>query len=110
MRIPLVAAGLLALLSSARGYDDYEQPPISYSDSQPNDPVSRLQLRLDKREVAFSGSEREAVRQILRELNVPESSQMLVFSKTSVQRMRISPQNPRAIYFNDDCYVGWVPG
>jgi hypothetical protein len=72
--------------------------------------VSRLQARLDKREVVFSGSERDAVRQILHELKIPETSQMLVFSKTSVQRMRISPQNPRALYFNDDCYVGWVPG
>ena len=22
----------------------------------------------------------------------------------------ISPQTPRAIYFNDDVYVGWIPG
>ncbi|MEM6365920.1 MAG: hypothetical protein AAF745_15940, partial [Planctomycetota bacterium] len=39
----------------------------------------------------------------------PES-QVLVFSKTSLQRSRISPANPRAIYFNDDVYVGWVRG
>jgi len=109
MRFRFLAAFLLGLVP-AWGTDDYELPPISYSDSQPNDAVSRLQGRLDKRELAISGSEREAVRQILRELNVPESSQMLVFSKTSVQRVRISPQNPRAIFFNDDCYVGWVPG
>jgi len=34
----------------------------------------------------------------------------LVFSRTSLQRHRISPDNPRAIYFSDDMYVGWVPG
>lgn len=33
---------------------------------------------------------------------------MLVFSKTSLQRERISPARPRAIYFSDDAYVGWV--
>jgi hypothetical protein len=110
MRPSLFAACVLSLLLTARGSDDYEQPPISYSDSQPNDAISRLQARLDQREVRFTGSERDAVRQILHELKIPESSQMLVFSKTSVQRVRISPQNPRALYFNDDCYVGWVPG
>jgi hypothetical protein len=110
MRLSVFVTCLVAVLTSARASDDYEQPPISYSDTRPNDAVSRLQARLDKREVVFSGSERDAVRQILHELKIPESSQMLVFSKTSVQRVRISPQNPRALYFNDDCYVGWVPG
>ena len=35
---------------------------------------------------------------------------MLVFSKTSFQRERISPQTPRALYFNEDVYVGFIPG
>jgi len=33
-----------------------------------------------------------------------------VFSQTSFQLRKISPQRPRAIYFNDDVYVGWVRG
>ena len=110
MRIAFYALCLAGFVAATHASDEYELPPISYSDSQPDDAVSRLQTRLDRREVKFSGSERDAVRQILRELNIPESSQMLVFSKTSVQRVRISPQNPRALYFNDNCYVGWVPG
>ena len=32
---------------------------------------------------------------------------VLVFSKTSLQRERITPKTPRAIYFNDDLYVGF---
>ena len=32
---------------------------------------------------------------------------MLVFSKTSLQRERISPATPRAIYFNDEVLVGF---
>jgi len=47
---------------------------------------------------------------VLRALDVPVSSQVLVFSKTSLQRDLISPRTPRAIYFNDSVYVGWVPG
>ena len=43
-------------------------------------------------------------------LKVPKSSQMLVFSKTSFQRERIAPKTPRAIFFNDDVYIGFVQG
>jgi hypothetical protein len=34
---------------------------------------------------------------------------MLVFSKTSFQAPKISPKRPRALYFNDDVAVGYVP-
>jgi hypothetical protein len=50
------------------------------------------------------------MRQILAALGVPEASQVLVFSKTSLQKDLISPSTPRAMFFSDDCYVGWVPG
>ncbi len=36
--------------------------------------------------------------------------QVLVFSKTSFQFEKITPKPPRALYFNDDVYVGFVPG
>ncbi len=49
------------------------------------------------------------LRSVLKELDVPESSQMLVFSKTSLQRDHISPATPRAIYFNDHVMVGYIP-
>jgi hypothetical protein len=109
MFLRLLALTSLAAAALAQS-DDYEQPPIRYSDTAANDAITRLQARLEARELAFTGSEREVLRAVLRELHIPESSQLLVFSKTSVQRVRISPQNPRAIYFNDECYVGWVPG
>jgi hypothetical protein len=47
---------------------------------------------------------------VLDALKVPRSSQMLVFSKTSFQRERISPRTPRALFFNDDIYIGFIPG
>ena len=47
---------------------------------------------------------------LLDALEIPRSSQLLVFSKTSAQFRWINPGNPRAIYFNDETYVGWVPG
>jgi hypothetical protein len=47
---------------------------------------------------------------VLKQLDVPVSSQTLVFSKTSLQSESISPKTPRALYFNDDVYVAWVQG
>ena len=46
---------------------------------------------------------------LLAALDIPVSSQLLVFSKTSAQFRWITPASPRALYFNDDTYVGWVP-
>ena len=45
---------------------------------------------------------------VLGALRVPVSSQTLVFSKTSFQYPNISPEKPRALYYNDDVYVGQV--
>jgi hypothetical protein len=42
-------------------------------------------------------------------LQVPAESQVIVFSKTSLQRGKIRPRTPRALYFSDTVYVGWVP-
>jgi hypothetical protein len=50
------------------------------------------------------------LRGLLAALNIPETSQVLVFSKTSLQRDSIDPAHPRALYFSDDVYVGWCPG
>jgi len=50
------------------------------------------------------------LRAILDHLDIPVSSQSRVHSPTSFQFRRVSPQTPRAIYFNDDVYVGWVQG
>lgn len=97
-----------ALLPAAG--ENYENPPISYSKTAPADAVSRLQIRLANGNLDLSGNEQEIVHTLLAELNVPIASQLLVFSRTSLQRNRISPENPRALYYSDTCYVGWVPG
>ena len=47
---------------------------------------------------------------VLEELDIPVSSQMLVFTGTSFQGNLISPQRPRAIYFNDDIFIAFVQG
>ena len=89
----------------------FEEDTIHYAKSIGNNPVSRLQERIDRGEskLRFQG-ESGYLESLLRELNISTNSQMLVFSKTSFQRERISPQTPRALYFNDDVYVGFIPG
>jgi hypothetical protein len=47
---------------------------------------------------------------LLEALHVPIDSQIAVFSKTSIQSLRIEPSNPRVLYFNDSVAVGWVRG
>ena len=50
------------------------------------------------------------IRSLLKALNIPESSQAFVFGRNSFQIDQISPSRPRAVYFNDDTYVGFVQG
>ncbi len=89
----------------------YESPAIGYDNAGKNDAVARLQQRLERGEVKLEYSETDGyLSSVLKLLNVPVSSQGLVFSKTSFQLFRISPKNPRALYFNDDVYVGFVRG
>lgn len=102
----------LAPTGRAQGVPEYEKPPVNYSATPPADAIAALQRRLAAGEFAFRGDagEKEVLAALLAELRVPVSSQVIVFSKTSLQRGRIRPQQPRVIYFSDTAYVGWVPG
>ena len=77
------------------------------------DPLARFDRRLASGELQLD-FERENGRgyldSVLEALDIPASSQVLVFSKTSAQFRLIHPGSPRAVYFNDDVYVGWVHG
>jgi hypothetical protein len=75
------------------------------------DPVSRLQQRIASGECSLKFEpKRGYLAALLKELRIPIASQGLVFSKTSSQADQTSPRTPRAIYFSDDVYIGWVPG
>ncbi|MCO8125174.1 hypothetical protein NHH03_25785 [Stieleria sp. TO1_6] len=90
---------------------DIEAPPIEYSETPANNRVSRLIDSIESKAIELEYTrEHGYLRSLLAALEIPESSQTLVFSKTSMQVRHISRRNPRAIYFNDDTYVGWVRG
>jgi hypothetical protein len=90
---------------------DFESDPINYDAAPTTNPVSRLQESLQRGDAALDyDAERGYLPALLEMLQIDPSSQVLVHSKTSFQLHRISPKRPRALYFNDDSYVGWVQG
>jgi hypothetical protein len=88
--------------------DDFDREPILYRDTAPRNPISKLQddLKSGKKSLDHTDT-RGYLASLLKALDVPEDSQTLVFSKTSLQRERISADRPRALYFNDDVYIGY---
>jgi hypothetical protein len=91
--------------------DFWDREPIRYSDSVPTDRLAGLKEKLDARkEEGQLGYGLKALEFVLNELEVPKESQVLVFSKTSLQNSRITPQTPRCLYFSANAYVGYVPG
>ena len=89
----------------------YNQPPINYSSRQPDDAVTRLRQRLQNGQVELTDRGAQGkLQDLLKAFEIPIESQLLVFSKSSANARLITPKTPRAIYFNDEVYVGWVPG
>lgn len=100
----LFFGGYACLFSSVKA-----QQPIL--ETTRHDAVIHLQQRLERGDVKLEYSETTGyLKSVLQQLNIPISSQGLVFSKTSLQSNHISPDNPRAIYFNDNVFVGWIRG
>ncbi len=88
-----------------------EDPLTAYRAALPRDAISRLQNRIDSGKITLAyDSKLGYLPAVLRALQMPASSQVLVFSRTSIQKDEISPQTPRALYFNDETYVGYLPG
>lgn len=104
-RIALLA--LVAIGTSTQA-EDFDRAPINYTAATPDNLVSRLQARINRGDVKLDFADDFGyLPSVLKEFKIPISSQMLVFSKTSLQRDRIAPRTPRALYFNDEMYVGF---
>jgi hypothetical protein len=87
-----------------------EHPAIQYAARPTSDRVASLQT-------AIARSQRSLRRDpttgyltgVLDALGLSTASQLLVFSKTGVQRAYTSPHTPRAIYFDQSVAVAYVP-
>jgi hypothetical protein len=116
-RAALVAGLTVAAVAVAYGNRasvpaiNLDDPAIQYHTRMPHDAVSYLNLRIQRGQVHLKYEKPQGyLRAVLEALDVPVESQLVVFSKTSFQSERISPTNPRSIFFNDSVIVGWVHG
>lgn len=95
----------LVLVAIAAAYADNTAVPTNV--------VEALAAKLDKGEVKFTYAPdgHGYLKSVLEALKVSPESQVLPFTKSSLQFDRISPATPRAVYFSDDVAVGSVhPG
>jgi hypothetical protein len=103
-----VATIALGVTSVGYGQLDFEKPPIDYGKAETHDRVAQLAAKLNAGEVQLHFDKTHGwLPDVLKHLDISTDSQVLVFSKTSLQLHKISPHTPRALYFNDDVYVGW---
>lgn len=103
-------AKALAVVETDKPADPEEPVQPEHLVNPPANPREALAKALDAGLLANDLSRNDKLRALLQVAGVPEASQVLVFSKTSLQLKLIGPSNPRAIYFNDNCYIGYVPG
>ena len=111
LRLIVFLLALSAVIARAQSFNDIDQPPHDYWTAQMDDPMTRLLAEVGRGDKVIG--ERPGlplVRRLLSELKIPVESQVLAFSRTSLQRGNVSPANPRAIFFNEETYLGWMPG
>ncbi len=115
--ILIVCAILLAATFTRAGQNsqDLANLPLDHPAIQYDGPADDVVTRLD-RQIASGKTKLEYraglgyLPSLLATLGVNPDSQSLVFSKTSFQAAKISPRNPRALFFNDEVMVGSVRG
>jgi hypothetical protein len=105
---PGLIAGCVLGLAGPVWADDLDRPPINYSTAAANDAAARLFQKVQSGKATVEWNDKQGyLVSLLKNLSIPVSSQVLVFSKTSLQRSRISARRPRALYFNDEVAVGY---
>jgi hypothetical protein len=106
----LAATWVLADRLEDTFYIPLDNPAIRYAQPTTEDPVARLEKRIESGQIKldFAPNDTGYLASVLQTLGISTDSQVLVFSKTSIQTAHISPRTPRAIYFNDNVAVGFV--
>ncbi|WP_053333600.1 hypothetical protein [Gemmatimonas phototrophica] len=107
--LALLTVALATVQRGANGAATAVVPRLAADTSVSHDPIARLQAQLAAGTVTLAhDSVLGYLPALLKALDIPVSSQTLVFSRTSLQTDKITPWSPRALYFNDDVYVGYV--
>ncbi len=86
-----------------------DDPAIGYRTTPADNPIEALREKLSKDELELSfDPEYGYLLSVLKALDIPTSSQVLVFTKTSFQAPLIAPRLPRALYHEDGMSIGIV--
>jgi hypothetical protein len=106
----LLCLGFVANAAAEIPVHRFPDAPHHYWTQQPSDAFTQWLSKAKTGPALFAASdEKTQLIFLLKALEIPESSQLLVYSATSFQSGLILPSNPRAIYFNEESYVGFVP-
>ena len=88
-----------------------EHPAIQYASRPTRDRVSALNEQITQGAITLQLQEQSGyLRSVLDALRVPAESQVLVFSRTGIQRSVTGPRTPRALFFDEAVVVGYIPG
>jgi hypothetical protein len=106
------ALGLSGVFAQGGVYVSRDHPAIQYSSRPPREAIVALNESIAKgtTTLTFDAMPRGYLASVLKALDIPLSSQTLVFSENSLQRAHISKAAPRAVYFNDTVAIAWAKG
>ncbi|HEY6508523.1 MAG TPA: hypothetical protein VIY56_10960 [Vicinamibacterales bacterium] len=86
-----------------------DDPAIQYSSAPLSTVVDDLNRRLEDGSARLTFEGRSGyLRSAIDALQLPIDSQLLLYSKGSLQGRLVSPASPRALFFNDRVALGWV--
>lgn len=99
----IMAAAMLAALSAL---------PSRADDKPATNIIEQFQQTLDKgtAKLSYTDAKHGYLPGLLKAFKIPQESQLLVFSASSLQFDKINQKTPRALYFQDDISVGAVQG
>ena len=121
-RIPIIVGSVLipaaaTFLAAEQSKPDLtilslDHPAIQYTHAPVDDAVTRLEKRIasGQAKLEYQPGGLGYLPSLLKNFDLNPDSQSLVFSKTSFQAAKISPSNPRALFFNDNVLLGSVRG
>ena len=86
-----------------------DDPAIQYSTAPLNNVVDALNRKLQDGSAGLTFEGRSGyLRSVIAALQLPIDSQLLLYSKGSLQGRLVGPANPRALFFDDRVALGWV--
>jgi hypothetical protein len=86
-----------------------DDPAIQYSTAPLSNVVDDLNRRLQDGTARLTFEGRSGyLRSTIDALKLPVDSQLLLYSKGSLQGRLVGPSSPRALFFNDRVALGWV--